>query len=86
MAGRYQLVDVARGCALAAMIVYHAAWFATDYRLIDLPITTDLAWRVFQTSIASSFFGLVGIGLQLGVLHGSDDCNRFHGIKTFGCW
>lgn len=70
MAGRYQIVDVARGCALAAMILYHAAWFATDYRLIDVPITTELSWRVFQKSIASSFFALVGVGLHLTVMLG----------------
>ena len=70
MASRFQIVDVARGCALAAMIVYHAAWFAADYRLIDVPITTDLSWRVFQKSIASSFFILVGVGLHLAVLLG----------------
>ena len=70
MAGRYQIVDVARGCALAAMLVYHAAWFATDYRLLDVPITTDLSWRVFQKSIASSFFILVGVGLHLAVMLG----------------
>ena len=70
MTGRYQIVDVARGCALATMIVYHAAWFATDYRLIDVPITTDLSWRVLQKSIASSFFALVGVGLHLAVLLG----------------
>ncbi|MDG1483839.1 MAG: heparan-alpha-glucosaminide N-acetyltransferase [Myxococcota bacterium] len=70
MAGRYQLVDVARGCALAAMILYHATWFAADYRLVEVPITTDLSWRVFQKSIASSFFALVGVGLHLAVMLG----------------
>ncbi|MFT5685628.1 MAG: putative membrane protein [Myxococcota bacterium] len=70
MAGRYQLVDVARGCALAAMVVYHATWFAADYRLIDVPVNTDLSWRVFQKSIASSFFALVGVGLHLAVMLG----------------
>jgi uncharacterized membrane protein len=70
VASRFQIVDVARGCALAAMIVYHAAWFAADYRLIDVPITTDLSWRVFQKSIASSFFMLVGVGLHLAALLG----------------
>ena len=70
MGARFQIVDVARGCALAAMVVYHACWFATDYRLLDIPINTDLSWRVFQKTIASSFFGLVGVGLHLSVMLG----------------
>lgn len=70
MARRYQIVDVARGCALAAMVLYHASWFAADYRLIDVPVSTDLSWRVFQKSIASSFFALVGVGLHLAVMLG----------------
>ncbi|MEZ4234879.1 MAG: heparan-alpha-glucosaminide N-acetyltransferase [Myxococcota bacterium] len=62
---RYQLVDVARGVGFGAMFAYHAAWFATDRGLVDLPIGTDLAWRAFQRSIAGSFFLLVGVSLVL---------------------
>jgi uncharacterized membrane protein len=68
---RYQAVDIARGTAFVAMFVYHAAWFAADRGLVDLPIGGDLssggalAWHVFQRSIAGSFFFLVGVSLVL---------------------
>ncbi len=52
------------------MVVYHATWFAADYGLLDVPITTALSWRIFQKSIASSFFALVGVGLHLAVQSG----------------
>ena len=52
------------------MIVYHATWFAADYGLVEVPVTTNLGWRAFQKSIASSFFGLVGVGLHLTVMLG----------------
>jgi uncharacterized membrane protein len=47
------------------MVVYHGAWFASDAGVVDLPIRTNLGWVAFQKSIASTFFGLVGVSLQL---------------------
>jgi uncharacterized membrane protein len=62
-------VDVARGVAFVAMFAYHAAWFAADRGLADLPIGTgqgsSLAWHLFQRSIAGTFFFLVGVSLVL---------------------
>ena len=49
------------------MVIYHSAWFASDYGLIDLDISHSLPWRIFQKSIASTFFILVGVGLSLAV-------------------
>jgi uncharacterized membrane protein len=64
MGTRAQAIDVARGVALVAMIVYHACWFATDAGLVTVDIYA-LRWHVFQRSIAASFFLLVGVSLAL---------------------
>jgi uncharacterized membrane protein len=64
MGTRAQAIDVARGVALVAMIVYHACWFATDAELVTVDIYA-LRWHVFQRSIAASFFLLVGVSLAL---------------------
>ena len=64
MATRAQAIDVARGAALVAMIVYHACWFATDAALVTLDLRA-LGWHLFQRSIAGSFFLLVGVSLAL---------------------
>jgi len=62
---RYQLVDITRGVAFLAMVVYHASWFADDYGLVDLDMHGNLAWVVFQKCIAGTFFFLVGSSLYL---------------------
>jgi uncharacterized membrane protein len=62
---RWQLVDVARGVAFVAMVVYHACWFADARGLLDLPIGEHLGWRLFQMSIAGTFYYLVGASLVL---------------------
>lgn len=46
------------------MFIYHGVWFAVDADLLDLDLR-QLHWVVFQKCIAGSFFGLVGISLQL---------------------
>lgn len=63
---RLRLVDLARGIAIAAMVVYHFAWDLSYYGLIATDVTTDLPWVAFQRSILSSFLLLVGISLVLG--------------------
>jgi len=62
---RYQLVDITRGIAFVAMVVYHGSWFADDYGLVDFDMHGNLAWVVFQKSIAGTFFFLVGSSLYL---------------------
>ena len=62
---RYQLVDITRGLAFVAMVVYHATWFADDYGLVDVDLHGSLAWVVFQKCIAGTFFFLVGSSLYL---------------------
>ena len=64
MGTRAQAIDVARGAALVAMIVYHACWFADDAGLVSLDLRAT-GWHLFQRSIAASFFLLVGVSLAL---------------------
>lgn len=62
---RLQLLDAARGVALAAMVVYHFAWDLSYFGLIGTDLSADPPWVAFQRSILSSFLLLVGIGLVL---------------------
>ena len=62
-------IDTARGIALVAMILYHAAWFARDAGLVDWDLRA-LPWVAFQKSIAGTFFFLVGASLHLATRSG----------------
>src|SRR5262245_24470373 len=75
MADRVQRVDVARGIALAPMISYHACWFAADRGLVALALQS-FGWRLYQRSIASTFFLLVGVSLVLARGGGADRVAR----------
>lgn len=57
-------MDAVRGVAISAMVVYHFAWFATEAGVMDISIQS-LPWHLFQRSIASTFFFLVGVSLAL---------------------
>lgn len=59
-------LDIARGIALVAMIIYHFAWDLSFLGLIDADIQEIPGWILFARSIAASFLVLVGIGLVLG--------------------
>jgi uncharacterized membrane protein len=48
-----------------AMFVYHALWFAHARGLLALPIPEHLGLRLFQMSIAGTFYYLVGVSLVL---------------------
>ena len=64
-AGRLGAVDLARGLAVAAMVVFHTAWDLSDLRLIETDIRAIPAWSWFAHTIAASFLVLVGVGLVL---------------------
>ena len=73
---RWPAIDVARGVAIAAMVVYHFAWDLSFVRLIATDIVGHPAWQLFARTIAASFLVLVGIGLALG--HGDGVRWRSH--------
>jgi uncharacterized membrane protein len=62
---RYSLVDLARGGAIVAMVVYHFAWDLSYYRLIGIDVSTDPVWTAFARVILSTFLLLAGFGLVL---------------------
>ncbi len=64
-AQRWDAIDVARGVAILAMIVYHFSWDLSFLKLIETNILQVPAWRWFARGIAGSFLLLAGIGLAL---------------------
>ena len=67
---RLAIIDVLKGVAILAMIVYHFAWDLSAYQLIAVDVTGDLGWRIFARSIAGAFLALVGINLVLATRNG----------------
>ncbi|MBZ6075047.1 DUF1624 domain-containing protein [Microvirga puerhi] len=67
---RWDAIDVARGIAILAMIVYHFSWDLSFLKLIATDIVAVPAWRWFARCIAGSFLFLSGIGLVLAHLQG----------------
>lgn len=63
---RYQLLDILRGLAILAMVVFHVAWDLYYFGYSNIDVTTELGLVVFQKSILTSFLLLVGAGLVLG--------------------
>lgn len=67
---RYMPVDMARGCALLLMIVYH---FAFDLNLVaglGIDFNHDIRWLSFRALIVSLFLVLVGVSQSLAHHHG----------------
>nr|WP_269751198.1 heparan-alpha-glucosaminide N-acetyltransferase [Acuticoccus mangrovi] len=56
-------LDVARGVALVAMIVYHGSFDLMFFGIVDWPVTSAPAWRGFAAAIAGTFLFLVGVSL-----------------------
>lgn len=67
---RIAVLDVVKGIAIAAMVVYHFSWDLSAYGLVDVDVATDPAWKAFARSIAGTFLLLVGINLVLAGRNG----------------
>ena len=67
---RWDAIDVARGIAIVAMIVYHFSWDLSFLQLIATNILQVPAWRWFARGIAGSFLILAGFGLTLAHAQG----------------
>ena len=61
--GRALWVDVARGGAILAMIVYHFSFDLSFFGFADWPVAFHPMWRGFAASIASSFVFAAGVSL-----------------------
>jgi uncharacterized membrane protein len=64
------VIDILKGVAIAAMVVYHFAWDLSAFQLVAVDVTNDLGWRIFARGIAASFVFLVGINLVLANRNG----------------
>lgn len=62
---RLEVIDLARGVALAAMAVYHFAWDLEFFGYAAPGMTAEGGWKLFARAIASSFLFLVGVSLYL---------------------
>lgn len=62
---RIDLVDVLRGVAIVAMVVYHLSWDLSFYGFVSWPVDQGTGWRWFAHLIAGSFILLVGVSLVL---------------------
>jgi uncharacterized membrane protein len=69
---RIPLIDAARGVALVAMIIYHAAWDLQYFNLAPVDAIGSFSWRLFAHAIAASFLALVGVSLVLAARNGLD--------------
>lgn len=63
---RYQVLDTIRGCALASMMLYHAAWDLVYLFGADWPWYHGFAAYVWQQSICWTFILLSGYCFALG--------------------
>lgn len=63
-------MDVARGIAIVAMVVYHTAFDLSSFRLIATDVPSDLGWKIFARLIAGTFLFLVGVNLTLATRRG----------------
>ena len=68
--GRIEMLDAARGIALAAMIVYHFSYDLSFFRLIETDIVSHPGWRLFARCIAGSFLTIVGFSFVLSTRNG----------------
>ena len=69
VAPRRLALDVARGVAVLAMVVYHTAWDLWQLQLVATDVQDHPVWFVFARTIAASFLFISGIGLVLA--HGA---------------
>jgi uncharacterized membrane protein len=65
-------IDIARGAAIVAMVIYHTAWNLSFLGLSAVDIRDSALWTGFARVIAASFLALAGIGLALAHRHGFD--------------
>ena len=67
---RYAALDVARGVALVAMVIFHFSFDLDALGLATLGVGTSFWWRWFARLIAGSFLALSGASLVLA--HGRE--------------
>lgn len=69
---RIAAIDVARGIAIVAMVIFHAAYDLSTFRVIATDVANSPGWRLFAGAIGGSFLTLVGVSLVLATRRGLD--------------
>ncbi len=67
---RIALLDVVRGIAIVAMVVYHAAFDLRMQGLIAVDVENSFGWTLLARLTAGTFLFVVGISLVLAVRRG----------------
>lgn len=62
---RLAVLDVARGLAVIAMVIYHFSWDLYWFGFVDWPVAEGKGWKTFAGMIAGSFLLLAGVSLDL---------------------
>jgi uncharacterized membrane protein len=81
---RIALIDLARGVALVAMVIFHFAWDLSFLKFITTDIALDPGWRLFSHVIAASFLVLAGLSLGLAHAHGLRAAAYWRRVATIG--
>lgn len=63
---RIAAIDIARGVAIVAMIIYHFSWDLAFLGFVNFDPTQSLPWVIFQKLIVGTFIFLTGVSLVLG--------------------
>ncbi|MEJ0011540.1 MAG: heparan-alpha-glucosaminide N-acetyltransferase [Bauldia sp.] len=69
---RIAAIDLARGIAIVAMVVYHTCFDLSADGLIAADVESDLPWKIYARLTAGTFLVLVGIALVLASRGGID--------------
>lgn len=62
---RIAAIDLIRGIAIGAMVVYHFSYDLSAERLIEADVVHELGWRILARLIAGTFLVLVGVNLVM---------------------
>lgn len=62
---RLDALDIARGVAILAMVIYHFAWDLSFLGFIATDVGREPGWVAFARGIATSFLVIVGLSLVL---------------------
>lgn len=71
-APRWRTLDLARGLAVVAMIVFHATWDASHFGYVAANLPWTPAMRFFGHAIAFAFLFVAGVSLVLAHADGID--------------
>lgn len=82
---RLAAVDLVRGIAILAMVVYHTSFDLAANRLIAADVVGDLGWKVFARTIAGTFLFLVGVSLVLATRDGLDRAAFLRRLAFVAC-